>query len=191
MIIRHAEKPPTSDHDGNASAAKKVLEGPPFGIDADGNNSNESLIVQGWQRAGALVPFFDPTNRASRAAGVSKPQFLFASDSKSRRPLETITPLRFKLGLTPTVEKKGDYNKIADEAKACGGNALICWQHQDIPEMANHILGNKTTAPQTWPGDRFDVVWVFDLDPKTGSYSFSQVPQCLLAGDSPDPISGG
>jgi hypothetical protein len=191
MIIRHAEKLPTSDHDDRVSAGTKVLEGPTYGVDVDGNNSNESLIVQGWQRAVALVPFFDPTNGASRAAGVSKPQFLFASDSKSQRPVETITPLGSKLGLTAAVEKKGDYKKIADDAKACGGIALICWQHQDIPEMANHILSNKTTVPQKWPGDRFDVVWVFDLDPKTGTYSFSQVPQRLLAGDSPDPIAAG
>lgn len=74
---------------------------------------------------------------------------------------------------------------------ACGGVALIAWQHEDIPHMANHILGNKTTAPQNWPGDRFDLIWVFDLDDKSKTYSFKQVPQCLLAGDSDKPITGG
>jgi hypothetical protein len=78
---------------------------------------------------------------------------------------------------------------------ACGGTALICWQHEDIPSIANVIMGNDTTVPQKWPGDRFDVVWVLDLiievgsdSPSSSSYAFSQVPQSLLAGDSPDPI---
>ncbi len=56
--------------------------------------------------------------------------------------------------------------------------------------IANLIVGNETTVPQKWPGDRFDVVWVFDLVTPSSSYSFSQVPQRLLAGDSPDPIQG-
>jgi len=47
----------------------------------------------------------------------------------------------------------------------------------------------QNTAPQKRPGDRFDVVWVFDLDKTTGEYSFSQVPQNLLAGDQDSPIS--
>ena len=71
---------------------------------------------------------------------------------------------------------------------ACGGTALISWQHEDIPCIANVILGNQTTVPQKWPGIRFDVVWVFDLDASSSSYSFNQVPQRLLAGDSADPI---
>ena len=57
--------------------------------------------------------------------------------------------------------------------------------------MANHILGDTTTVPQKWPGHRFDVVWVFDLDPASKTYSFTQVTQCLLAGDSDQPISDG
>ena len=132
-----------------------------------------------------------PRTARRRTRSLATPQFLFASDSKSQRPLETIAPLGEKLGLTPSVEKKGDYKAIADEAMSCGGIALISWQHQDIPEMANHILGDKTTVPQKWPGDRFDVVWVFDLDPASKTYSFTQVTQCLLAGDSDRPIADG
>ena len=72
---------------------------------------------------------------------------------------------------------------------ACGGVALISWQHEDIPAIANIILGNSTTVPQQWQGDRFDIVWVFDLDQSSSSYSFKQVPQRLFAGDSPSPIA--
>jgi hypothetical protein len=50
--------------------------------------------------------------------------------------------------------------------------------------IANGVLGNNTTAPQKWKRKRFDVVWVFDWDSSTESYSFSQVPQELLPGDT-------
>ncbi len=194
MIIRHAEKPPATDDDAagaGAAQGKKVLEGPPYGVDLDGNNTNESLIVQGWQRAGALIGLFAPPPGASKNPVLATPQFLFASDSKSKRPLETIEPLALKLNLKPTRDPKQDHKAIAEAAMACGGIALICWQHEDIPHMANHILGNRTTVPQKWPGHRFDVVWVFDLDPSSKTYSFTQVPQLLLAGDSDTPISDG
>ena len=64
----------------------------------------------------------------------------------------------------------------------------MCWQQDYIPKIANYILGNKTTAPQDWPDDRFDMVWVFDRDPATALYSFRQVPQNLLMGDWATPI---
>ncbi|HEU0051720.1 MAG TPA: hypothetical protein VFQ39_01040, partial [Longimicrobium sp.] len=94
-----------------------------------------------------------------------------------------------KLGLAiDTSNLKGDETAVAQAAMACGGVALIAWQHQDIPTIANAIVGNDSTVPQQWPGDRFDLVWVFDLQPG-GTYSFTQVPQLLLAGDLPSVIS--
>ena len=178
MIIRHAEKPPES--------------GEPFGITAEGDQDVESLTIEGWQRAGGLACLFAPARGPLQDPELATPEFLFASASKSgggsKRPLETITPLASKLGLTPTLHKKNDLDKVAAEAMSCGGIALISWQHEDIPAIANIILGNETTVPQKWPGARFDVVWVFDLSASSNSYSFSQVPQSLLAGDSPDPI---
>jgi hypothetical protein len=179
MIIRHAEKPPDS--------------GQPFGVTAQGNQDPESLVIEGWQRSGALACLFAPTSGPLQDPALATPQFLFASHSKSgggsNRPLETITPLASKLGLIPQTHKKSDLEKVAADAMACGGVALVSWQHEDIPSIANLIVGNSTTVPQTWPGARFDVVWVFDLDPSSNSYSFKQVPQCLLAGDSPASIS--
>jgi hypothetical protein len=178
MIIRHAEKPPSI--------------GEPFGVTAAGDQDVESLTIQGWQRAGAIACLFAPTHGPLQSAELATPGFLFASESKSgggsARPVETITPLASKLGLTPTTHKKNNFDKVVTDALACGGTALISWQHEDIPSIANLILGNNSTVPQKWPGDRFDVVWVFDLDPSSGSYSFKQVPQNLLAGDSSAPI---
>jgi hypothetical protein len=165
MIIRHAEKPPEN--------------GAPFGVTAEGVQDVESLTIEGWQRS-----LQDPE--------LATPDFLFASESKSgggsMRPLETITPLASKLGLTPTTHKKTSLDKVAADSMSCGGTALISWQHEDIPSIANIIVGNVTTVPQKWPGHRFDIVWVFDLIASSSSYSFTQVPQLLLAGDSADLI---
>ena len=181
MIIRHAEKP--ADNNGE-----------PFGVTPEGQQDAESLLVQGWQCAGALAGFFAPTRGPLQDAQLATPRFLFASESKSgggsMRPVQTITPLANKLKLTVKTHKKSDLQKVAEEAMACGGTALISWQHEDIPAIANIIMGNSTSVPQKWPGPRFDVVWIFDLDASTGSYSFKQVPQCLLDGDLAEPIAG-
>jgi hypothetical protein len=178
MIIRHAEKPKTS--------------GDQFGVTIDGDHDVESLTIQGWHRAGALACLFAPSRGPLQDSRLATPQFLFASHSKSdggsNRPLETIIPLASKLALTPRTHKKTSTDKVAADAMSCGGVALISWQHEVIHLIANVIVGNTTTVPQEWPPDRFDVVWVFDLDKSSNSYSFSQVPQRLLAGDSPDPI---
>ena len=179
MIVRHAEKPADS--------------GKPHGVDADGEQDKESLIVQGWQRAGALAVLFAPSHGALQNPALVMPECLFASGiahhSESKRPQETITPLAAKLGLTiNTQAQKGQEGQVAALAMACGGFALIAWEHQDIPAIANAILGDSTTAPQSWPGSRFDLVWVFDWDAGNRRYVFSQVPQQLLAGDLPTVI---
>jgi hypothetical protein len=102
--------------------------------------------------------------------------------------VQTITPVSKKLGIGVQAQfTKGMETQVAQAAMAESGTVLICWQHKVAHLIANAILGNATVAPQQWPGDRFDLVWVFDLQ-SDGSYSFTQVPQLLLKGDSPDPI---
>lgn len=179
MIIRHAEKPADS--------------GKPHGVDTDGEKDDESLIVRGWQRAGALAVLFAPSHGALQNPALVTPEFLFASGvarhSESERPQETITPLADKLGLAiNTQATKGQEGQVAALATACGGFALIAWEHQNIHLIANAIVGNSTTVPQSWPGDRFDIVWIFDWDQASKQYVFSQVPQQLLAGDLPSVI---
>ena len=75
-----------------------------------------------------------------------------------------------------------------DAAQSCDGVVLIGWEHKHIPLIANAILGNAT-APQQWPGERFDMVWVFDFDAGNGTWRFSQVPELLMPGDSAEPIA--
>jgi hypothetical protein len=179
MVIRHAEKP--------------LEDGSKTGIQEDGSSDPESLIVQGWQRAGALAHFFG--GQLPNALGA--PSAIFASGiaphSKSRRPQQTILPLCAKLkadGRAPLIDvshSKGDETAMLADVMKQQGTVLISWQHEAIPDIANAILRSSTASPQKWPGSRFDLVWVFEAQ-AGGGWRFSQVPQLLLAGDLDRPI---
>lgn len=171
MLIRHGEKP--------------VGSGPPFGIDSDGNKDPESLTVEGWERAGALVELFDASVGAIRP-GIVRPTAVFASDpgaKGSKRPLQTITPLAQRLGMTVRIPvKDSETAQLARILAATKGSPLAAWQHQDIPSIAQHLGKVHPTPPKKWPGDRFDIVWVFTRI-HDGTWDFTQVLQLLLAGD--------
>jgi hypothetical protein len=181
MLIRHAEKPPSNP--------------PPQGVNSNGDLDSESLIVQGWQRAGALVVFFAPSVGPFQNSEIATPATIYASQvakhSNSERPQETVTPLIDKLGSgNVTVNfnfPKGQEQEVADSAMACSGVVLICWEHQNIPEITKWFPispNNPNPVPTEWPNGRYDVVWVFDLD-SSGGYCFYEEPQLLLAGDTP------
>lgn len=190
MIVRHAERP-----EGG--------KGDPTGVTLEGLTDAESLIVQGWQRAGALATLFDPFDNDLRQ-GLAVPDVIFASDdhvhtgsdgkqqgSHSRRPKETVTPLAARLGLTiDTSCWLGNEAALVTAATASTGVVLIAWQHEAIPTIANLLVPPPTPipadwpVPQHWPGKRYDVVWIFDPPSQAGGpWIFSQVPQNLLAGD--------
>jgi hypothetical protein len=195
MVIRHAEKP-DSTHEG---------------VTSHGNQDKESLIVRGWQRAGALVVLFDPVNGPLQNANLAVPNTIYASDpkkaseaddddgkkgSKSKRPLETITPLAERLGIKDKVNinfAKGQEKQMVDSVLAESGVVLVSWQHQKIPDIATHIVGSKPPKkpiPAKWPGDRFDIVWVFTPPASSsGEWGFVQVPQQLLSGDADSVIA--
>jgi hypothetical protein len=175
MLIRHAEKP--GDTDG--------------GVDQKGNADKHELIVRGWQRAGALVQFFaDPRDPNGP---IQRPATIFATEpstgSESKRPPHTVTPLAkfLNVGIDSAIAE-GSEQDLVNKATASNGVVLIAWHHEKIPAIANLILQNQS-APQKWPGDRFDVVWIFTRAAANGSWSFSQAPQFLLSGDSPTVIA--
>ncbi|RXS92810.1 hypothetical protein ESZ00_19925 [Silvibacterium dinghuense] len=178
MIIRHAEKPTQAI----------------AGVKQKGEKNSHHLTVKGWQRAGALAHFFAPGHAQSSESLIVPPQFLFASapshsaddECKSHRPEATIKPLAEKLGLKINMTfNRGQESAVASAAQACKGPVLIAWQHDSIYEIAKVIPGGDI-APQHWPENRFDIVFVFTLRSSQNGYSFDQVPQCLLAGDTPD-----
>jgi hypothetical protein len=175
MVVRHAEKP----------------DDPPAGVNINGEQDKASLIVRGWQRAGALAALFSAWGVLSKP-GLAVPAAIYATDAikhagRSLRPQETITPIAQLLGLTPNIDfAVGEEVALAASAEAATGAVLIGWRHEAIPALGNAILGDTTTVPQTWPGDRFDMIWVFDRG--GAGWSFTQIPQLLLSGDSNQPI---
>ena len=179
ILLRHAEKP--------------AKDNAPYGVTRKGERSKESLAVRGWQRAGALTNLFAPANGHIQHPSLAKPQFLYASKplrrKGSKRPIETITPLAERLAIKINSDfQRSDIESMIEEVFSRKGVVLICWQREYIPEIASLILGNKKIAPSDWPEDRFDMIWVFDLQRSRSRYRFKQVPQKLLGGDLTRPI---
>ena len=178
MVIRHGEKPQGAI--------------PPYGVTTAGEQDANSLLVQGWVRAGALAVLFAPSRGALQSEALAQPNNIFAASDdggkSSKRPEETVSVVAQKLSLdVDTTYAVGQETELVDAVKSCGGAVLIGWEHKHIPLIANAILGN-TSAPQQWPGERFDMVWVFDLDAAGAAYGFSQVPELVMPGDSAEPF---
>ena len=176
MIIRHAEKP----HE----------LGPERGVTLDGHHDKHELTVRGWQRAGALVPFFVPARGHAEGAPISTPRVIMASaatpHSPSLRSQNTVTPLADRLGLTIDARHaEGEENDVAMSALGASGHGpvLISWHHHQIVVLAGLIAGDFEICPPHWPDGRFDMVWVLDQLGERWPWRFHQVPQCLLAGD--------
>jgi hypothetical protein len=175
-------------------AEKQLGVGPPRGVLVDGSPDPESLTPRGWQRAGALIGLFVPRADERGAAVLPTPTHLFASEvgqhSHSRRPLETLRPLSERLG-RPLEEPfvQDELDRLVEVIRACDGDVLVAWEHKRIPLIANQLVGDGSTVPQVWPDDRFDLVWVFELDPAVGGFHLRQAPQLLLAGDRAEPIA--
>jgi hypothetical protein len=178
MLIRHAEKPPDAP--------------PPHGVSAHGDRDEGSLTVRGWQRAGALVSLFTPGVAKALGHGLSVPSHLYCISHKhhSKRTRQTLTPLARKLEIPINDDfSAGEEEGLARHARARSGAVLICWRHHHLHTLAQHIAGDHATVPRSWSEDRYDVVWVLDLDRATGEYTFRQVAQELLDGDVPAPAT--
>jgi hypothetical protein len=170
IFIRHAEKPDSGNGDR--------------GVAPDGSVDDESLTIRGWQRAGALTLFFSTRSEI-------KPSVIFASgighDSKSKRPIETVTALAGQIHPAPliTTHLRDDLHPLMEEVSTRNGTVLVCWEHKRIPALVG-LLPGPPAIPKDWPDDRFDVLWIFDRT--DDGWSFSQMPQLLLPGDSAKPI---
>jgi broad specificity phosphatase PhoE len=179
MLIRHAEKEPD---DGP----------PPYGINANGEKDKHSLSVRGWQRAGALVPFF----QRAWANGIERPGAIYASKvgdqilisggqdiSKSLRPQQTVTPLADALEPSAGLQTPFAVGEEAVLSRAIKSNesgvVLVAWEHNHIPKIAKEF---SSDAPDSWSDSCFDNVWILTRR-DDGNYQFSQSLQSLLGGD--------
>jgi hypothetical protein len=169
MVIRHAEKP-----DKQAGI---------FGVAEAGVADKDELTTRGWQRAGALVRFFNPSLPKNLRAGVAVPGAIFATpptdDNPSKRPLHTVTPLATDLGINIRTDFALHQEKtLVAQALGAASVVLICWHHERIPRLVAE-LGIQIEA---WPDGVFDRVLVFD---RSGDgWMLSVVQQHLLPGDS-------
>jgi hypothetical protein len=177
MLIRHAEKPL---HPSRS----------PHGVDPEGQHDPHSLTVTGWVRAGALVELFAPS-RGNPPTELRRPDTIYASahaGGHSKRSLQTVGPLASRLGLE-TVKRyaTGDEAHLAKEISTRPGATLIAWHHEALHKIAHHLGEVHPTPPHCWPADRFDLIWTFT--PDGHGWRFAQIPQLLLPGDLPYPIT--
>ena len=189
-IIRHGEKPEEPALRRAAPARR--------GVDFHGNQNEHSLLPRGWQRSGALAALFDPSQGPLRA-GLRVPRMLISpwygdsAKTAEHRTHQTISGISDRLGIAIAADfAKGHEEQLAAELKKSGpGTVLICWDHAHIPALASALpLVDGTIIPNTWPEDRFDVIWAFTLA-GNNKYSFDQVPQLLLSGDTDTVITVG
>jgi hypothetical protein len=180
MIIRHAEKPKSGFQ----------------GVQENGTSDSKSLIVPGWQRAGALNAFFAPAKGSPPKKDIAKPDYIYAANpsGESERPCETVTPLAAWLEYQQNSKEfnvsydiGGGESDMVDSAIALDGTVLICWEHDNIyPNIVNaiksHVPITNYSAMKAWP-NVFDLVWVFDLDSSGKNYTWNQVHQELMYGD--------
>jgi hypothetical protein len=178
-IIRHAEKP-----------FKPHLSG----VDYEGGPNEHSLLPRGWQRSGALAALFHPDYGPLRA-GLRTPTALVSPSwghphkTAAHRSYQTIQGLSERLDLPITSPfAQGHEQQLAESlVRSHSGVVLICWEHKHIPVIASALpVVGETAIPPKWPADRYDVIWSFTLVPESGPprYTFSQIPQQLLSGDT-------
>ena len=127
------------------------------------------LSCQGLNRALALP--------AVVAARFGRPDVVFAPDPSDQkkdggeaydyvRPLATIEPLAIAFGLPVNadfgLDKTKKLRKALDQPKYRRSLALVAWEHNLLPKIANKLLadhGGSATAPK-WNGDDYDGMYV-------------------------------
>ena len=187
MIIRHGEKPPNPPNTGG-----------PWDVQLNGQSGNgKSLIVPGWQRAGALNAFFAPYKAKPANAEIATPDYIYAANpaNETERPCETVTPLaawlKYAQGskqFNVSYSVGGGEAELVKSFLALSGNVLICWEHDNImPNIMGNIdsqvkISNYKSIPKKFP-DVFSLVWVLDLDSSGKKYDWTSVNQNLMAGD--------
>jgi hypothetical protein len=181
MIIRHAEKP------------GKCWPGP--GLTVDGLIDSKSLVVRGWQRAGAWAASFGaatlPENYLRPTAiYAARPESCYEGADASQRPYETVLPLAQRLAITPVKDfAKGAERELAQHLKSLTGIILVCWEHKAI--IAALIPALSPTigkVPPSWGEERYDVILRMDRADVNQPWTLRQLLPQLLSGDTGVPL---
>ena len=178
MLIRHAEKPDKSVR----------------GVTWDGSHDEHGLSVRGWTRAGALAALFAHIPEDS-PSGLVTPQRIVATapshSAKSRREVDTASPIAERLAINlDSARGNTEVKEVAHDLLALNEPVLVVWHHGSIHRLVEFLpLAEGAQPPTEWPEDRFDLIWV--LTHGDAGYSFLEVEQRLLAGDSLGTPIGG
>ena len=176
LMIRHGEKPSNGDQ----------------GVDEQGNANQDGLIPKGWARAGALVTLFAPNSTTLNSTLPSPGALVTPKYSRLvHRPYLTLLPLSQRLGVPIQSEHAVDAEprEIVSSLLAMETVAVIvCWEHAHLVKIVGAVastvpVANRGEVPSSWPDNRFDVIWRFDLNEQAGEWTFSSLDQQLLAGD--------
>jgi hypothetical protein len=192
FIIRHAEKP------------SPYGLGP--GLTEQGAKDDESLVIRGWQRAGAWTALF---GAGFGGADYWKPQAIYAADpddpkksdhgkkhiEPSQRPYETALPVAQRIGLKApafnTSFAKGQEAALVDALLKLSGVVLVAWEHKAIISdiLPRLPVSNKGALPTHWSGKRFDVVLRFVRAAGATDFVFTELHPCLMSGDSTEALN--
>lgn len=175
MFIRHGEKP--SD------------DGAPHGIDHDGERDPHALSVRGWTRAGALTGLFTGLPNPGQPHLVV-PQRIVATkstdDYRSKREVNTATPLAKRLGITVDTDFDHDHTtQLCSSIVADGRPTLVVWHHGSMADLVKAFpIDNGAEVPEKWPHDRFDLIWILTRQNPDSPFHFTTGSQGLLDGDA-------
>jgi hypothetical protein len=122
-------------------------------------------------------------------AALLSPSYGDPAKTTVHRTYQTIQGLSERLGLliASNFAEGQEPQLAASVVSTYSGVVLICWEHRHIPAIASSLPTSAgTVIPQKWAGDRFDVIWSFTLVPGSApaQYTFGQIPQQLLSGDT-------
>jgi hypothetical protein len=184
LIIRHAEKP------------DEAWPGP--GFTENGIKDHKSLVIRGWQRAGAWAALF---GAGLGSADYPRPDMIYAArpgdpgrenHGPSRRPAETVSALALRLGLAvKTAFALSQEADLMAEILGLSGVVLISWEHHAIiGGIVPRIPIDHGSPPKHWPANRFDVVLRFDRAEGAAKFSFHALYPRLLSGDSAAALDG-
>jgi|SRR5271157_234042 len=214
MIIRHAEKPDTyckkaySGVSQHGSKCGKAGDECLVTLGWERAGALVTLFASPWGPKQQSVPdastLLTPTtlfaSNPDKGKSTDTAAKAGSSDEPSQRPFETLLAVAASLGTNCEPMDinfdyaKSDYDTMVKTALACNGAILIAWQHEDILSIGQSILKNTNTPakdfplPTSWPGSRYDMVWVFDRPTGANQITgFSIFYQMLLAGDSATP----
>ncbi|MCK7499091.1 MAG: hypothetical protein MZW92_57835 [Comamonadaceae bacterium] len=81
---------------------------------------------------------------------------------------------------TPSWSTDDDPDRVAAALRGLDGPVLVSWRHAALPGLVDALL-QRHEAPPRWPEERYDLVWIVQLDGPR--WNFTQHAQRLLHGD--------